>query len=108
MEIQIVSRLRGKGLGRHLMYMMHTAGRSYNMDKAMLTVFKENTEAITFYCGSGKLKGTNELDGKGANNFVKTNNGLGYQVDEISPSEIFKGSQRLSRYSYEILSKNLK
>ncbi|KAJ3077577.1 ndufv1NADH dehydrogenase flavoprotein subunit 1 [Quaeritorhiza haematococci] len=52
-ELQMENRAQRKGLGRHLMHLMESLGRKWGMQKGMLTVFKENTAAMSFYKSLG-------------------------------------------------------
>ncbi len=48
-EIHLSSRLRGYGVGKHLMRLMEDVGRRVGVEKAMLTVFLENQGGLAFY-----------------------------------------------------------
>ena len=48
-EIQIAQAYQSHGLGTHMMEVYEGIGKRTNMKKAMLTVFKENQNAIKFY-----------------------------------------------------------
>mmetsp|Transcript_64 Transcript_64/g.162 ORF Transcript_64/g.162 Transcript_64/m.162 type:complete len:225 (+) Transcript_64:81-755(+) len=74
-EIQIESMYRRCGVGKRLMKMAERIAREQSMKKIVLTVFKKNQQAMTFY--------------------TKT---LGYDIDESSPSTIGH-----HHYDYEIL-----
>ena len=78
-EIQIESAYRRCGVGRHLMSIAERIAREQTMSKVVLTVFKKNTQAMTFYTTS-----------------------LGYNIDEASPSQFEDHSA-----DYEILSLKL-
>ena len=60
-EISLEDRVMKKGLARHLMKIIHEIAKNTNMLKVMLTCFKENSRALTFY------------------------DALGYEMDDISP-----------------------
>ncbi|OQR83866.1 N-acetyltransferase [Achlya hypogyna] len=78
-ELQIGPSLQRKGLGKRLMQLLELIGRKYKMKWILLTVFKANTSALTFYTHK-----------------------LGYDIDETSPSQHGNLDE-----SYEILSKPL-
>ncbi|OZJ06619.1 hypothetical protein BZG36_00315 [Bifiguratus adelaidae] len=82
-EIQLISEVSGKGIGSHLMKLLEDIGRAWDMEKAMLTVFRANQGAFHFYREK-----------------------LGYELDEISPSACLP-PRRAQRFDYEILSKRL-
>ena len=82
-EIHLSPRLRGTGLGRRLMEMMEEVGRKAWVGKAMLTVFKANTAAMTFY------------------------ERLGYKEDEYSPRPRKLRGGVVKEPDYMILSKSL-
>lgn len=48
-ELHVLPALRGCGFGGHLMTLMEGAGRRIGVQKAMLTVFLENSSALGFY-----------------------------------------------------------
>lgn len=75
-EIQIESTYRGFGVGKRLMEIAERIAREQSMTKILLTVFKKNDKAMGFYT-----------------------KGLGYDVDESSPSKFGDHS-----VDYEILS----
>jgi len=77
-EIQIESTYRRCGVGKRLMGIAELIGREQSMTKLLLTVFKSNHQAMTFY--------------------TKT---LGYNIDESSPSKFGES------VDYEILSLEL-
>lgn len=77
-ELQVDMCARRCGLGRHIMSILELVARNSQMKKSMLTVFKNNEAAITFY--THKMK---------------------YIVDEISPSMYGEDAD------YEILSKRV-
>ncbi|GAA5849986.1 hypothetical protein JCM8547_000975 [Rhodosporidiobolus lusitaniae] len=62
-ELQVSSLAKRLGVGRALMDVLERLSAACKMDKTMLTVFKANKEAISFY------------------------ESLGFRVDEIDPSE---------------------
>jgi len=74
-EIQLDSSVQRKGLGKHLMQLLEVIAKLHKYDWIILTVFKINTNAITFY------------------------KNLGFKIDEISPSACGE-----STAPYEILS----
>lgn len=78
-EIQIESKYRGFGVGKRLMEIAGRIAREQSMTKILLTVFKKNDKAMGFYT-----------------------KGLGYDVDESSPSNFGDHS-----VDYEILSLKL-
>ncbi|KAL7752522.1 hypothetical protein RI367_002056 [Sorochytrium milnesiophthora] len=83
-EMQVARSHQGRGIGRRLMRLMETLGGKWGMHKAMLTVFKDNRQAMGFY------------------------EKLGYTIDEISPSQwTDEDGQALDSESYEILSRAL-
>ncbi len=51
-EIQVEENWRGKGIGKYLMSELYDIACSTKMEKLMLTVQKENKQAIQFYLGS--------------------------------------------------------
>ncbi|GAA5832948.1 hypothetical protein JCM11251_000542 [Rhodosporidiobolus azoricus] len=59
-ELQVASSARRLGVGKALMAALERLGKSCKMDKTMLTVFKANTDAVTFYESIGF--GTDEID----------------------------------------------
>ncbi|CAB4379240.1 unnamed protein product [Rhizophagus irregularis] len=79
-EIQLAEEARRKGLGTFLMRTLEKIGKNWKMNKVMLTTFKKNKLAMDFYI-----------------------NRLGYQIDEISPSEVLLPKEAKD-YDYEILS----
>ncbi|KAI8806340.1 hypothetical protein BJ742DRAFT_368733 [Cladochytrium replicatum] len=81
-ELQLDKDYRRGGLGKHMLKIMEELGKAWKMRKAMLTVFKHNTDAIGFY------------------------NSMRYEIDAISPSNCLP-ARRAQRVSYEILSKRL-
>ncbi|KAI1305296.1 N-alpha-acetyltransferase 40 [Halotydeus destructor] len=72
-EIQMSKDVQRKGLGRHLMASLVAIGSRFKMNKVMITCFKHNIDAFTFY------------------------EKLGYVVDVASPSKC--GEDK----SYEIM-----
>ncbi|KAJ3416053.1 hypothetical protein HDV05_003412 [Chytridiales sp. JEL 0842] len=83
LELQLTPPTRSHGLGTHLMHLLETLGSHFGMRKSMLTVFKSNVGAMKFY------------------------KKLGYDLDGISPGRAMN-ELKASRYSYEILFKELK
>ncbi|KAL9043488.1 MAG: hypothetical protein Q9214_003327 [Letrouitia sp. 1 TL-2023] len=82
-EIHISHRLRGNGIGRHLVALMEAVGRNAEMEKSMLTVFVENKAALKFY------------------------DKLGYKKDEYSPGPRKLRNGVTKEPTYIILSKRL-
>ncbi|MCJ1312761.1 hypothetical protein MMC25_006437 [Agyrium rufum] len=82
-EIHLMSSLQRTGLGKHLMGVMEDAGRRVGVEKAMLTVFISNQNAIAFY------------------------NHLGYGVDPFSPEPRTLRNGMVKEPDYVILSKPL-
>lgn len=78
-EIQVAERMQRKGLGKFLMQILLLVARKHLMKLVVLTVFKSNTKALTFY----RQK-------------------MGFAIDETSPSACGDHTQ-----SYEILSKGV-
>ncbi|GAA5863550.1 hypothetical protein JCM1840_000058 [Sporobolomyces johnsonii] len=76
-ELQVAASAQGRGVGRILMEVLGRVGSDCKMDKVMLTVFKANTSAISFY------------------------EKIGFSLDEIDPSEYEGGDSA----DYTILSK---
>ncbi|KAI4159940.1 MAG: hypothetical protein LQ342_006156 [Letrouitia transgressa] len=83
-EIHISHRLRGNGIGRHLVALMEAVGRNAEMEKSMLTVFVENEGALKFY------------------------DKLGYKKDEYSPGPRKLRNRVTKEPTYIILSKRLR
>jgi len=83
-EVQLTEAVRRKGLGKFLMQILELMAFKTNMAKVMLTVFKDNGAANSFF--KEKLK---------------------YTVDETSPEEDLEESL-YDDYAYEILSKIMK
>lgn len=81
-ELQIQSTHQKAGLGKRLMTLVELLALKSKMHKVMLTVFKTNAKAMSFYLN--KMK---------------------YKVDECSPSN-FEGEEN-ENCDYEILSKSL-
>lgn len=48
-ELQIKEEIRHQGIGRSLMRLMHQLGRANRIQRSMLTVFRANQRATTFY-----------------------------------------------------------
>lgn len=82
-EIHLSPQLRGTGLGKWLMEMMEEVGKKARVEKAMLTVFKANKAAMTFY------------------------ERLGYKEDEYSPRPRKLRGGVVKEPDYMILSKRL-
>ncbi|KAI9712161.1 MAG: hypothetical protein M1812_006999 [Candelaria pacifica] len=83
-EVHVSERVRGCGLGKHLMDTMETVGRSVGVEKVMLTVFLKNEAGIRFY------------------------ERLGYTEDDFSPPAKRLRNGLLKRPNYVILSKALR
>ncbi|KAJ3104103.1 hypothetical protein HDU97_009552 [Phlyctochytrium planicorne] len=49
LELQIVPNWQSRGLGTILMKALEKLGAHFEMSKSMLTVFKSNEQALTFY-----------------------------------------------------------
>lgn len=82
-EIHVSKRVRGCGLGKHLLGMVEDMGRSVGVNKSMLTVFRSNQKTIDWY------------------------HHLGYVVDEYSPADKVLRGGKIKQSDYLILSKNL-
>lgn len=82
-EIHLSIQLRGTRLGKRLMEMMDEVGKKARVEKAMLTVFKANKAAMTFY------------------------ERLGYEEDDYSPRPRKLRGGVLKEPDYMILSKRL-
>ena len=82
-EIHLWPQLRGTGLGKRLMEMMEEVGKKARVEKTMLTVFKANKAATTFY------------------------ERLGYEEDEYSPRPRKLRAGVVKEPDYMILSKPL-
>ncbi|PIK39919.1 putative N-alpha-acetyltransferase 40 [Apostichopus japonicus] len=82
-EIQLVEEVRRKGLGKFLIQILEMLAYQTQMKKVMLTVFKHNKEANSFFV-----------------------NQLKYEIDETSPS--IYDPMNPEDYDYEILSKPIK
>eukprot|EP00794_Sanderia_malayensis_P019947 gene19947-21900_t len=80
-EIQLEKRVRGKGLGKFMLQILELIGFRAKMKKVMVTVFKDNTDAVQFF------------------------NNLKFIVDETSPR--YYDPMSPDYYDYEILSKSL-
>jgi len=52
-ELQVSRTARRLGLGRSIMSLLETIGSSTGMKKIMLTTFKDNAQALTFYDSTG-------------------------------------------------------
>jgi len=48
-EVQVAQEFHGYGLGKHLMRCLSEVGQGKQLDKVILTVFKANQSALTFY-----------------------------------------------------------
>ena len=82
-EIHLSPQLQGQGLGKKLMDMMEEVGRKAGVEKSMLTVFRRNEAARSFY------------------------ERLGYGVDEFSPRARKLRGGFVREVDYLILSKSL-
>ena len=82
-EIHLSPQLQGTGLGKRLMAMMEGVGKAARVEKAMLTVFKTNKAAMSFY------------------------ERLGYDEDEYSPRPRKLRGGVVKEPDYMILSKPL-
>lgn len=80
-EIHIHPLLQGQGIGRHLMTLFEETGRRIGLEKSMLTVFRANNAATSFY------------------------ERLGYSVDEFSPGPRQLRNGTVKEPDYLILSK---
>jgi len=80
-EIQLEEQVRGKGLGKFMIQILELMAFRAKMNKIMVTVFKDNTEAVKFF----------------------TN--MKYVTDETSPR--YYDPMHPDNYDYEILSKSL-
>merc|ERR1719430_473311 len=76
-EIQLEKNLRGKGLGKFMMKVLELLMMKAGLLKVMLTVFKHNPKAVTFF---------KEV--------------LNYSIDETSPEDSVE-----EQFDYEILSR---
>ncbi|ETN38600.1 uncharacterized protein HMPREF1541_06637 [Cyphellophora europaea CBS 101466] len=83
-EIHFDPSSQGKGLGRRLMSVVETIGANIGVEKAMLTVFKSNERATSWY------------------------DRLGYSTDEFSPPARQLRGGVMKEPTYVILSKILK
>lgn len=82
-EIQIHETHQKFGLGSKLLSLLENMSCRLHMKKVMLTVFRDNVKAISFY------------------------NKRGYKVDKCSPSNYASKGEEANVYDYEILSKVL-
>lgn len=55
-EVHLALELQGKGIGKRLMQMMEEVGKRARVEKAMLTSFKANKNAVLFYERLGYLE----------------------------------------------------
>ncbi|CEG47313.1 n-alpha-acetyltransferase 40 [Plasmopara halstedii] len=78
-EVQLATTIQRHGLGKFLMQLLLLIARKHKMELVVLTVFKNNVDAMRFY-----------------------KERLGFEIDETSPSACGDDSQ-----SYEILSKSV-
>ena len=83
-EIHFLPVLQGKGHGRRLTSFVESVGRNVGVEKAMLTVFKSNGRAVTWY------------------------ERLGYVEDEFSPGPRKLRNGTIKQPTYIILSKVLR
>lgn len=82
-EIHLHESVRGQGIGKQLMGLLEAAGRKARVEKAMLTVFKRNVDAVGFY------------------------KGLGYEEDEYSPRPKKLRNRVVKEADYLIMWKSL-
>ena len=82
-EIHLSDGLRGAGLGKHLVQIIQHTGEASGMEKVMLTVFKSNEGALSFY------------------------DRLGFSVDEFSPRPRKLRNGVVKEPDYAIMSKAL-
>ncbi|EME89548.1 uncharacterized protein MYCFIDRAFT_27838, partial [Pseudocercospora fijiensis CIRAD86] len=82
-EIHLVEGARGCGLGKHLMHSAEKIARDFGMKKVMLTCFKSNKNAYSFY------------------------ERLGYRIDACSPKD-FELRKKVSKSEYVIMSLDLR
>jgi len=82
-EIHLTFSARGCGLGRHLIDIVETIGKSAQVEKCMLTVFRSNEQAWRWY------------------------EKLGYEIDEYSPPDKKLRGGKVKQADYLILSRNL-
>lgn len=80
-ELHVHPSLQGRGIGRYLMVLFEETASRIGLTKAMLTVFKVNVVALTFY------------------------ERLGYEVDEYSPEPRRLRNGTVKESDYMILSK---
>mmetsp|Transcript_6133 Transcript_6133/g.25950 ORF Transcript_6133/g.25950 Transcript_6133/m.25950 type:complete len:165 (-) Transcript_6133:2230-2724(-) len=52
-ELQVDEKVRGKGIGKHMLKLLEEVAAHMKMSKVMLTVHKSNERAITFYRSQG-------------------------------------------------------
>ena len=83
-EIHLTPQLCGLGIGKYLMGLMEGVGRKAGVEKAMLTVFRENQQGLAFY------------------------EKLGYSADDFSPQPRKLRNGVIKKADYSILSKPLK
>ncbi|KAA8649020.1 N-terminal L-serine N(alpha)-acetyltransferase NAT4 [Aspergillus tanneri] len=83
-EIHLAPAVQGQGLGEQLMRRFENIGRRVGLEKAMLTVFKSNTQAMRFY------------------------DKLGYTEDEFSPKPRRLRNGLVKEPDYRIMSKPLR
>ena len=82
-EVHLADELRGIGLGRYLVQLVQRVGKEAGMEKIMLTVFRANQKAVSFY------------------------EKLGLTVDDFSPESRRLRNGRVKEPDYVILSKAL-
>ncbi|KAK1142826.1 N alpha-acetyl-transferase [Aspergillus melleus] len=83
-EIHLSPDAQGQGLGEQLMRRLANIGRRIGLEKAMLTVFRSNTQAVRFY------------------------DKLGYVEDEFSPRPRRLRNGTVKEPDYRIMSKSLR
>lgn len=103
-ELHLSERLRGCGLGRTLMGLMEAVGQRFAVEKAMLTVFLANEQALRFYESSGCENGLSSWPWESADGIRRCR----YTKDDYSPSPTLLRSGKTKEPSYVILSKPLK
>ena len=84
-EVHLAAAYQGKGLGRVLVQTVEGVGARIGVEKCMLTVFRRNQRAWSWYVGEG----------------------MGYAVDESSPGPVRLRGGRNRKRDYVILSKRV-
>ncbi|KAG9043744.1 Peptidyl-prolyl cis-trans isomerase cyp8 [Tulasnella sp. UAMH 9824] len=98
-EIQISQEARRSGLGTVLMGDLEAIARKWKMKKVMLTVFRSNADAISFYEQLGY-----EMDPISPTKFIEARQALGTAANDADAEED-DGWETDSRIDYEIYSK---